>query len=82
MTITTSFSFNLFQLMLSLQPNNSWQTLECLYVVHQFRSFHVYITHAIDKHMDKLAKSEIIIVFMNYSPFVLHIDDIYSAVRN
>ena len=47
-----------------------------------FRSFHVYITHATDKHMDKLAKSEIIIVFMNYSPFALPFNDIYSTVRN
>ena len=46
------------------------------------KTFHVYIAHATDKHMDKLANSEIIIDFMNYSPFALHFDDIYSAVRN
>ena len=49
--ITTSFYLNVFHLMLSLQPNNSWQTLECLYIVYQVHgctTFHVYITHAAD----------------------------------
>ena len=50
--------------------------------VHGCKTFHVYITHATDKHMDKLANSEIIIDFMNYSPFALHFDDMYSVVRN
>ena len=33
------------------QPNNSWQTLECLYIVYQVHgctTFNVYITHVAD----------------------------------
>ena len=45
-------------------------------------TFYVYITHAKDKHTDKLAKIGITIDFISIVPLLLYFDYIYSGLRN